>query len=144
MDTTVRSGIFGAAALCLLLLFMAPAEPRAESPDALFVNMTTDDGHRAAMGIGFGYNQLLRGHPLTVFLNDRGVMLAARSNTDKFPSQQRTLADIMAKGGTVFVCPTCMDHYGLAVADLMPGARVSTPDLTEKALFSQDARTLSW
>lgn len=138
-----RTGIIVLAAFVALLLCNTPPS-HAGNPDALFINMTTDDAHRASMGIGFGYNQLQRGHPLTVFLNDRGVMLAAKANGATFEQQQKTMAAVIAKGGTVYVCPTCMKHYGLAEADLMPGMKVSNPDLTEKALFSNDARTLSW
>ncbi|AFL73393.1 hypothetical protein Thivi_1385 [Thiocystis violascens DSM 198] len=42
----------------------------------LFVNLTTDEGQRANMAIAFGGNQLERGHPLMVFLNDRGYFSA--------------------------------------------------------------------
>ena len=143
MTLAHRTGSILLATLMALLLCNATPS-HAESPDALFINMTTDDAHRANMGIGFGYNQLQRGPRLTVLLNDRGVMLAAKANGATFEQQQKTLSAVIAKGGTVYVCPTCMKHYGLAEADLMPGAKVSNPDLTEKALFSNDARTLSW
>ena len=38
----------------------------AGNSDPLFVNLTTDDTHRANMGISFGKNQLERGHPLLI------------------------------------------------------------------------------
>ena len=44
--------------------------------DPLFINMTTDDMHRSEMAIGFGKNQLLKGHSLVVFIDDKGVMVA--------------------------------------------------------------------
>ena len=36
----------------------------ATTSDPLFINMTSDDMHRSEMAIGFGKNQLLKGHPL--------------------------------------------------------------------------------
>ncbi len=41
--------------------------------DPLFINLISDDPHRADMAISFGKNQLERSHPLTIFLNDKGV-----------------------------------------------------------------------
>jgi sulfur relay (sulfurtransferase) complex TusBCD TusD component (DsrE family) len=112
--------------------------------EPLFINMTADEPHRAFMAISFGCNQLKRGHGLTVFLNDRGVMIASKDNAAKFPEQQKLLAEILAKGGTVNVCPVCMKHYGIKSADLLPGLKVSDPVITEAALFAPGARTLSW
>ncbi len=112
--------------------------------DPLFINMTADDGHRALMAISFGRNQLERGHGLTVFLNDRGVAVASKTNAARYPEQQKLLAAILAKGGTVFVCPMCMKQYGVKEADLLPGLKVSNPALTGPALFAPGTRTLSW
>lgn len=112
--------------------------------EPLFINMTTDEPHRALMAVGFGKNQLERGHGLTVFLNDRGVAVASKLNAAKFPEPQQTLAAILAKGGVVYVCPMCMKKYGVKEADLLPGLKVSNPELTGAALFAPGAKTLSW
>jgi hypothetical protein len=37
-----------------------------------------------------------------------------------------------------------MKHYGVTEADLLPGLKVSSPDLTEAALFAGNTKTLSW
>lgn len=64
-----------------LLLSIAPLGCTVVPPafagdtDPLFVNLTTDDSHRANMAITFGKNQLERGHRLTIFLNDEGVLI---------------------------------------------------------------------
>ncbi len=49
--------------------------------DPLFVNMTTDDAHRANMAITFGKAQMERGHPLTIFLASSWVQKPMRRNT---------------------------------------------------------------
>ncbi len=123
----------------------AHAAPAAEDKDApLFINLTSDEGHRTLMAIGYGANQVQRGHPLTLFLNDRAVVLAARGNEARYPEQQRMLAKLVGSGATVYVCPMCMKQYGVQQADLLPGLAVSTPDLTGAALFRENTRTLSW
>lgn len=116
----------------------------AGSTDPLFVNLTTDDSHRASMGLVFGKNQLERGHPLTVFLNDRGVLIGAKANAAKFADQQKILSDLMAKGATILICPMCMKHYGVAETDLLPGLKVGNPELTGAAVFKDNTKSLTW
>ncbi len=110
----------------------------------LFVNLISDEPHRAIMGLGFGGAQLERGHPLTLFLNDRAVVLASKTNAAKFPEQQKMLAGLVDKGATVLVCPMCLKHYGLSQADLLPGLQLGSPELTGGALFKRNSRTMTW
>ena len=112
--------------------------------DPLFVNLTTDDSHRANMGISFGKNQLARGHSLTIFLNDKGVFIGSTMHSAKFAEHQKMLGELMSKGATVFICPMCMKHYSIAEADLLPGLKVSNPELTGEALFKDNTQTLTW
>jgi len=133
----------------LLLVFafitgsgIAPAF--AGSTDPLFVNLTTDESHRANMGISFGMNQLERGHPLTIFLNDKGVLIGSKANASKFSEHQKMLDKLMSKGGIVLVCPMCMKHYGIKESDLLPGLKVGNPELTGGALFKDNTKTLTW
>ncbi len=126
------------------LLAMVGSNVLAGANDPLFINMTTDDGHRAAMALTFGRNQLERGHPLTVFLNDKGVYVGSRLQTHRFPEQQNLLTELMAKGASVIACPMCMKHYGVQPADLLPGIQVGKPELTGAALFRDNSRTLTW
>lgn len=127
-----------------MLMTGVSAPVMASSPDPLFVNMTTDDAHRANMAISFGSAQLERGHPLTIFLNDKGVLVASRANADKYGHQQKILAEVIGKGAVVIVCPMCMKHYGVKKTDLLPGIKVGNPDLTGSMLFRGNTKTLAW
>lgn len=130
--------------LLLGTLALAPVVLPATPPAPLFVNMTTDESHRASMAIGFGQNQLLRGHGLTVFLNDKGVKVGSKTHAATYTGQQKTLKELLDKGATILVCPMCMKQYGVKEADLLPGLKISSPELTEKALFAEGARSMSW
>lgn len=130
------------AALAATLILSAGLHLSAGDP--LFINMTADEPHRALMAIGFGKNQLERGHNLTLFLNDRGVLVASKVNGGKFPEQQKLLQAILAKGGMIYVCPMCMKQYGVKEADLLSGLKISSPELTGTALFATNTRTMSW
>jgi sulfur relay (sulfurtransferase) complex TusBCD TusD component (DsrE family) len=131
----------------LLLGCAAPAlvvTPTAGGADPLFINMTTDDPHRANMALSFGMKQLDLGHPLTVFLNDKGVFVGTTVNAEQFAEQQQTIAALLEKGAVVYSCPMCMQHYGVNEADLLTGILVSNPDATGKALFQPNTKTLTW
>jgi intracellular sulfur oxidation DsrE/DsrF family protein len=131
-----------ALALAVGTLITIPA--MAGTTDPLFVNLTTDEAHRANMGIGFGGNQLQRGHPLTIFLNDRGVLIGSKAHAGRFAEQQKALTDLMGKGGTVLICSMCMKQHGVNAADLLPGVKVGSPEVTGDALFKENTQTLTW
>ena len=129
----------------LVLVLGSVALPAsAGDKDPLFINMTTDDPHRANMAIAFGANQAGRGHPLTIFLNDKGVLVGSRINAGRFAEQQKKLGDLAGKGATILICAMCMKHYGVAEADLLPGLKIGSPEVTGAALFRSDTRTLTW
>jgi len=131
--------------LAMTLLLGCAGNPAfAGDTDPLFVNMTTSDSHRANMAITFSSNQQGRGHPVTIFLNDKGVLVGSKAHAKKFAAQQKALGEIMSKGGVVIICPMCMKHYGIKQADLLAGIQVGKPELTGGALFKDNTKTLTW
>jgi sulfur relay (sulfurtransferase) complex TusBCD TusD component (DsrE family) len=112
--------------------------------DPLFVNITTDESHRANMAITFGMRQMERGHPLTIFLNDKGVFLGSNAHASRYADQQKTLTQLMSKGATIIACAMCMEHYGVKATDLLPGIKLGDPQLTGEALFKDNTKTLTW
>lgn len=130
----------GALAAVLMLI---PAASAGDT-DPLFLNLTTDNGHRASMAVSFSRKQQERKHPVTVFLNDRGVMLGVKSGAKKFKDQQATLAAIMKDGGSVLICANCMKKYGVKETDLLEGIKVGNPDVMGAALFKDNTKTLTW
>lgn len=135
---------FSRLILVLGLILSAAIPAFAGDQDPLFVNLTSDDTHRAQMALTFSAKQLERGHPLTVWLNDKGVLLGSKAKSAEYALHQKMLTEMMAKGAEVIICPMCMKHYGVAEADLVPGIRVGNPDLTGAALFKDHSQTLSW
>ena len=78
-----------AIAVLLLLCSAFPASA-AEAGKKLFINLTSDDGPRAAMAIGFGTKVLQEKKiPVTIFLNVEGVRLANKNISQcKAPQEQ--------------------------------------------------------
>lgn len=139
----MRRLLFPILALVLMAASLAPPA-LADNDDPLFINMTTADAHRAKMAIVFARKQQELKHPITIFLNDKGVLVGAKSKAAEFKEHQDGLAAIMKAGGVVIACPMCMDHYGVAKDDLMDGIQPGNPKLTGDRLFEDDTKTLTW
>lgn len=116
----------------------------AADPAPLFLNLTTDNSHQSGVGLNFAKDQFERGHPLTIFLNDRAVRIGATANTRYFISHQELLRELMKRGATVLVCRPCAVHYGVSESNLMPGMQIAYPDAISEALFRDNTRTLTW
>jgi len=130
--------------LAVALVVGAVATPAVAGPsDPLFVNLLTDEAHRANMALSFSKGQFDQGHPLTIFLNDRGVMLASKANAAKFADHQKMMSELMSKGAVILICSMCMEHYGVKQAALIPGLKLAT-DLAGPALFKDNTKTLTW
>jgi sulfur relay (sulfurtransferase) complex TusBCD TusD component (DsrE family) len=110
----------------------------------LFVNLTTDDPHRIAMALAVGASARQRGHPVTIFLNDRGVFAGSTRYADRFAAQQRAMAELVQRSVSLLVCPMCMAHHGIGAGDVLPGLVISHGERLEAALFAESVRTLSW
>lgn len=130
--------------LVCALLMSATLPALAGDTDPLFINLTTDEPARAGMGLTFGQHQHENGHPLTIFLSDKGVLLGARTHAHKYAAQQAMLEALMKNGAVVLVCPACIKHYGVAEVDLLPGLQLSNRKLSGDALFSGNTRSLTW
>jgi sulfur relay (sulfurtransferase) complex TusBCD TusD component (DsrE family) len=116
----------------------------AASLDPLFVSLTSDEPHRATMALNFSKHHAANGHPLSVFLSDKGVYLGVKASSSSYPEQQKLLAEMIANGSTVIMCPPCLRHYGFTEADLLPGIKLGGAKVTGEALFKPNTKTLSW
>lgn len=132
------------AALAVIVVALAATPAPADTHGSLFINLTSDEPHRVDMALSFAKSMLERAHPVTIWLNDRSVFVASQVQSGTFADQQKMLAELVAKGAVVLVCPFCMKHYGVKDSDLVNNAKVSNPDLTGGLLFKEDTRTLTW
>ncbi len=112
--------------------------------DPLFINLSTDDLNRASMAITFGKHHSASGHPLTIFLNDKAVMMGVKAGSTKFAEQQQALADVISSGALVIMCPICLKQAGFTEADLINGVKMGGPKMTGEALFRDGTKTMSW
>lgn len=112
--------------------------------DPLFINLSTDELHRSSMAINFGKHHSANGHPLTIFLNDKAVMLGVKAGSAKFADQQQALSEVISRGALVIMCPMCLKQAGFTEADLISGVKLGGPKITGEALFKDGTKTMSW
>lgn len=112
--------------------------------DPLFINLSTDDGSRSTMAITFGKHHFASGHPLTIFLNDKAVILGVKAGAPQYSAQQQALTEAIAAGALVIMCPMCLKQAGFSEADLLTGVKVGGPKITGDALFKDGTKTMSW
>jgi len=129
----------------LLAIFAALSLSAIAGPnDPLFVSLTSDEPHRATMALNFSKHHAANGHPLSVFLSDKGVYLGVKAAASSHPEQQKILLEMIASGSAVIMCPPCLRHYGFTEADLLPGIKMGGAKVTGEALFKPNTKTLSW
>ena len=127
----------------LSLVMMFSLSLFADSKSPLFANITSDIEHRTLMAVQFSLKMHEKGHPLTIYLNDKGVKLASKENK-QYELFQSKLAEAIEKGATVYICPMCMKEYKVEGSSLVSGLKVGNANLLEKAIFADDTRVISW
>ncbi len=134
---SVKLAVLATLAALSLSAYAGPNDP-------LFINLSTDEMHRSTMAINFGKHHSANGHPLSIFLNDKGVILGVKAGSEKYAAQQKELSEIIAKGGLVIMCPMCLKQAGYTEADLIAGVKLGSPKVTGDALFKDGTKTMSW
>lgn len=133
----VKSAIVAVLLTASLSVFAGPNDP-------LFINLSTEESSRALMAINFGKHHSASGHPLTIFLNDKAVMMGVKAGATKFADQQQALSEVISAGALVIMCPMCLKQAGYAEADLLSGVKLGGPRMTGEALFKDGTKTMSW
>ena len=98
---SIKSIVFAVLAVLSLSVIAGANDP-------LFINLSTDELHRSTIAINFGKHHSANGHPLTIFLNDKAVMLGVKAGATKFSDQQQALSEVIASGALVIMCPMCL------------------------------------
>lgn len=141
--------LFATFVLGLALVGSGHAMAAADKGNTLFYNLTTDEVWPAGMAAAQAYNAAKRGHDVIVYLNVRGVYLAAKDRkqdtlgaTER--TAQQTLKMAIENGARVLVCPMCMRQGGLSHDDLIDGVELGKPDVLFKLLSQDDLVAMSY
>jgi predicted peroxiredoxin len=139
---------YSLAALLLLLVGTA-ASVSADEQKTIFYNVTTDEAWAAGMALAQAGAALDAGYKVVIFLNVRGVFIAAKSvATDINGLSQKSLRDMlqaaMEKGAQVIICPMCLQKVGMGMDDLIEGVVKGGPDVTLKAMTEDNTVVTSY
>ncbi|MPY71606.1 MAG: hypothetical protein GEU92_16150, partial [Alphaproteobacteria bacterium] len=127
----------------------ATAQPSSDSKPGLFVNLTSDEVWRGWMALHFAWRTHQMGHPVTVFLNLEAVRFAWAKPPEQTidgigtPPRQ-ALRNLIAEGGTVLICGPRIARLGIGADELIPGAEMGKPGLTQPYMFAEGTRIISW
>ena len=137
--------------LVLLLTFVAVAASGADEPQrkTIFYNVTTSDTWAAGMALGQASMALKNGYGVVVFLNVRGVYLAAKSHPqDTFSGTGKDahemLSGLIENGARVVICPMCMKKAAIGESDLLPGVELGGPVVTFPLMTDDDTVVMSY
>jgi predicted peroxiredoxin len=145
LSTEVGMQFFKTVLLALALIVSGLSNPVfAGDKDPLFIALSSDATRRVGHVLHFAELQRARGHSLTIWLNESGILLASRKYAEKHADHQKALAELMSKGATVLICHYCMQQFDVEASDLLPGFKIGSPELLGNALFKDDTKTLSW
>lgn len=137
-------GIFASLALTVLAVVFSVQPAISGDKDPLFISLVSDDAHGATMALSFAKTNLEKGHPVTVFFNNRGVLVASKAHGSTYPEQQKDIAALTSGGAVLLACPHCMEYYGIEEAGLVSGVSVGDPDAVSEQLFKDGTKTLTW
>lgn len=92
-----------------------------------------------ALRLALALNKRDKSDEVTVFLLSEAIQCAhaGQKTPDGYFNMERMLKGVIASGGEVLVCGTCMDARGMAEDSLMKGAKRSTmPELADRTAES--------
>ncbi|WP_022850058.1 hypothetical protein [Limisalsivibrio acetivorans] len=113
------------------------------SKTSLFVNLTSDEGWRAAKALRFSTQALMRGHAVTILLNIRAVFVADITKKG-FDDERDLIRGVIEKGGRILIGPDCMNEAGMPAENVMKGVETATADSVFEAAMAEDAKIISW
>lgn len=122
--------------------FVQPSHLSAQGKQTVFVNLTSDEPQRVTMALNFATKLAEGGNKVTLFLNVDGVRLASTKVT-MLAEQRTALSGFMKVGGSVVICPHCMQVRQVAAADLMPGLTMGGEGAAMESFLSA-ARSISY
>lgn len=134
--------------ITLLFVFSSQTLRAQENTDVL-INFTSDvekDPHSSLMGLHMAKMIQGQGMNVTLFMNVHGVKLASKKlSKTKFAKENMDdlLNEIIENGGTVLVCPHCMEIEEIKEKQLIDGAIVASPEKMA-ALLKSDFKTFTY
>jgi len=107
------------------------------------------DSSEAGMGLSLAYSAVKKGAQVTVVLGANAALYPAKKGAQRiFAAKNQIprdmLKDIIAKGGTVYLCGLCAKWQKLQQSDLIEGVEIVTSIKIWNKLYEDGAKSLTF
>ncbi len=137
-----------AAFSVLMLLGVANAAEKVESPKKLTVILSNDALRSAGFGMAVANAMQDAGIPATVFLTGDALELGLKKGVQpKFggsASPREMMEALLKKGGKVYVCVGCAKNQEVTESDLIKGIKIVGPAELVEGIYGDGAKTLTF
>jgi intracellular sulfur oxidation DsrE/DsrF family protein len=132
------------AAVFLVAMSAFPAQQQVDAyTRTVMVHITSDDNHRAMMGIEHATAMLASGKNVAVLLDVNGVKVGASNPSATLKATNEELQQFLASGGRVIACEHCISMAGLQNTDMLPGVEIdSHPNMPKMQRLIDEGATI--
>ena len=109
-------------ALILLAIMALSHAAYASNKGPIFINLATNEPDKVLMALDAASQYSEEGFPIVIYLNDKAVVFGVVKKGVPPAKVQAALQKAIESGAVVNICPTCLDKYGFARANLISGA----------------------
>jgi len=115
------------ATIFLVAVIAFPAQQQADTfTKTVMVHITSDDNHRAMMGVEHSKAMLAQGKNVAILLDVDGVKIASNQPSDSLKATSKELQEFLNSGGQVIACEHCISMAGLKSTDMLPGVEIDS------------------
>jgi len=107
------------------------------------------DSSEAGMGLSLAHSAVKKGAQVTIVLGANAALYPAKKGAQRiFAAKNKTprdmLKEIIADGGTVYLCSLCAKWQDLEPSDLIDGVEIVTSIKIWNKLYEEDAKSLTF
>lgn len=132
------------AAVFLVAISAFPAQQQVDAyTRTVMVHITSDDNHRAMMGVEHAKAMLASGKNVAILLDVDGVKVGSSNPSATLKTTAEELQQFLASGGRVIACEHCISMAGMNPSDLLPGIEIdSHPEMPKMQRLIDEGATI--
>jgi predicted peroxiredoxin len=107
------------------------------------VHITSEDNHRAMMGVDHAQAMLAAGKNVAILLDVDGVKIGTTNPSATLKATNEQLQQFLDSGGRVIACEHCISMAGLQNSDMLPGVEIdSHPGMPKMQRFIDEGASI--
>jgi predicted peroxiredoxin len=132
------------AAVFLVAITAFPAQQQVDAyTRTVMVHITSEDNHRAMMGVDHAQAMLAAGKNVAILLDVDGVKIGTTNPSATLKATNEQLQQFLDSGGRVIACEHCISMAGLQNSDMLPGVEIdSHPGMPKMQRFIDEGASI--